>query len=529
MGPAARAEPGGTLERTRGIPYAAVRARLAGTRPVAAGSAALLAFVLGVAAVAGSAVGIADAGTAADPGEFVSYVAPSGYAWDDGIRPGQRVLEAATSDTAGGWYLLTEDPVTKRRFESSAWLHEGALRRSLPIAVGALVMAAIALLLALTRHRSSAVFAVLAVILATAPLGRLGEPLSSTVALAATVVLPFGWVAGRQGMRWPAQVLLLVTISAFVGYWVLARTLALPEYDNLDQLRSLVAFASLGVMLVALVAIPLLQREFPSLSPLRVVDLATLAILAAVSITIVAVFRLPPLLVAVVLVVAVAVYPSFRRTAAVAVDRLLLSDLRERAAIEATEEERARLARDLHDAPLQQLAGVIRRLEMNPEVAAESDELRGVAGQLRAVATNLRPPVLDDLGLAAALSFLADRTSTPDIEVVTDLADETGISVEERAPAGVELAMYRIAEEAVNNARLHGQATRVVIGGRIAPDRVHMSVRDNGRGLSRTEMDAAARRGRLGLASMRRRAELIGATLELSSHEGAIVEATWPR
>src|SRR4029079_10817486 len=123
----------------------------------------------------------------------------------------------------------------------------------------------------------------------------------------------------------------------------------------------------------------------------------------------------------------------------------------------------------------------IRRLEIMPGTEAESEDLRNLAGHLRNVATELRPPVLDDLGLPAALDYLAEEsTSNPPAarrdclaEEATstalpgsaDIVDKTVFGAERRPPADVELAMYRIASEAVGNAGRHSGGTRVPIRG----------------------------------------------------------------
>jgi signal transduction histidine kinase len=269
------------------------------------------------------------------------------------------------------------------------------------------------------------------------------------------------------------------------------------------------------------------RRELPPLSPLQLVDVVSLTGAAAVSVALVYVFGVSPLVIGGALLAAVLIYPRWRRTATVGADRLLLSDVRERAAMEATEEERARFARDLHDSPLQQLAGVIQRLEAMPSASGETDTLRSVAQQLRAVATDLRPPVLDDLGLASALHFLADRATTDDVVVTATIDDRTGIMLEERAPGGVELAIYRIAEEAVNNALQHSRGTEIAIVGMVAANEVEVSISDNGVGLVSSAVDDAARAGRLGLVSMRRRASLIGADLSILAGAGTTVKLRW--
>jgi signal transduction histidine kinase len=239
---------------------------------------------------------------------------------------------------------------------------------------------------------------------------------------------------------------------------------------------------------------------------------------------------LSPVIAAALLFGAVLVVPAWRRWFAARAERMLLADLRESARLDAVEAERAHLSRELHDVPLQQLAGIIRRLELLPEARAESEELRAVAEQLRGVATELRPPVLDDLGLAPALEFLAEAASTDEVAVVAEIEDLTSLDVGGRPPAEVELAVFRVAQEAVANALRHAQASEIRLAGEVAAGRIVLSVTDDGRGLDEAEARAAARRGRLGLASIRRRAEAIDAEVDISgSPEGTRVAVRWAR
>jgi two-component system NarL family sensor kinase len=222
------------------------------------------------------------------------------------------------------------------------------------------------------------------------------------------------------------------------------------------------------------------------------------------------------------------VLPSTRKRFGEPIEDALFGDVREAAAAEAAEAERARLARDLHDVPLQELVAVIRRLEIMPGTEAESEDLRSLAGHLRNVATELRPPVLDDLGLPAALDYLAEESTSSTLPVSADIVDDTGFGAERRPPADVELAMYRIASEAVGNAVRHSGGTRIRIAGSVAPGRVELTVADDGAGLAPDAAREAAKRKRMGLASMRRRAQAIDAELSIDgSARGTQVRIAW--
>jgi signal transduction histidine kinase len=209
---------------------------------------------------------------------------------------------------------------------------------------------------------------------------------------------------------------------------------------------------------------------------------------------------------------------------------MVLADIREQAKAEAVEGERARLARELHDVPLQQLVAALRRLELVPGAEAEVTHLEKVVDEIREVAIGLRPPVLDDLGLAAGLEFLADETSTATVPVIVNLDDLTGFDAERRPPEDVELAIYRIAQEAVLNAVRHARPTGVLITGSIDPDAVDVRITDDGSGLTSVRLKAASTKGRMGLASMRRRAQAIGADLSIDGREGGtVVRVQWMR
>jgi signal transduction histidine kinase len=180
--------------------------------------------------------------------------------------------------------------------------------------------------------------------------------------------------------------------------------------------------------------------------------------------------------------------------------------------VAAREEERRRIRRDLHDglgptlASVRLQLGVARRsLRSEPEAAeALLDELRGdvveATAAIRRLVYNLRPPLLDEHGLAGALRSLSRlieplplRLELP--EVVPPL------------PAAVEVALYRIAAEALHNVARHARATRCVLGLAITDDTVMLQVCDDGCGLQ------AGHRDGVGLAAMRERAEELGGSV----------------
>jgi signal transduction histidine kinase len=209
------------------------------------------------------------------------------------------------------------------------------------------------------------------------------------------------------------------------------------------------------------------------------------------------------------------------------IDRVFFVEERERISIQAAEDERARLSRELHDDPLQALAGVILQLEHRPEIHAERKTLRDVAAQLRGVATQLHPPVLDDLGLVPAIQSLFAEPGP--VEVSVEIENDAGYGRSQRPPADVELAAYRIIAEATGNAIRHSGCQRVIVRGRVGPLDLTIDVVDDGHGVRPREIEDAMRAGHLGVASMRRRAEAIDARLAHESHpeRGTVVSLRW--
>jgi PAS domain S-box-containing protein len=195
----------------------------------------------------------------------------------------------------------------------------------------------------------------------------------------------------------------------------------------------------------------------------------------------------------------------------------------------AQEEERRRVAYDIHDGLAQTAAAAHHHLQAfarhhppgSPQGQEQLDEaleiVRGVVGEARHLIHDLRPTVLDDFGLAAAVRLQVDALQAEGLEV--GLEDALG---DERLPPEIETTLFRVAQEALTNVRKHAPASRV----RVALDRsgraVRLLVRDEGRGFQPDE----AKRGngpgeRVGLSSMRERVSLLGGRFELHSEPGA--------
>jgi signal transduction histidine kinase len=178
-------------------------------------------------------------------------------------------------------------------------------------------------------------------------------------------------------------------------------------------------------------------------------------------------------------------------------------------AVAAAETERARLAADLHDDALQQLTMLVRTLDEGGHTA-EADEAREIATKLRSVVGDLRLPILDDLGAGAALEWLVERVEPlAGGPVKLERSDET------RPPANVELAVFRVAQEALTNAIKHGKPPIAVRYDVRTDGRVTLAIDDAGAGIGSEAAEEAPKEGHFGLVNMQQRAEQIGALLDV--------------
>jgi two-component system, NarL family, sensor histidine kinase UhpB len=189
------------------------------------------------------------------------------------------------------------------------------------------------------------------------------------------------------------------------------------------------------------------------------------------------------------------------------------------AALQAQEQERARVARDLHDEVNQSLTGLLLRLEAAreaapPELEAELAETKALANQamreLLSLARQLRPTALDDLGLAAAIAGQVKQLERPGLEAgLATEGDFSGLDDD------VQLVVYRVAQEALTNAARHSEAKRIAVSLRRSGGGVELEVADDGRGFAFEQSE----RG-LGIGGMRERALLVGAELTIESRPG---------
>jgi PAS domain S-box-containing protein len=194
--------------------------------------------------------------------------------------------------------------------------------------------------------------------------------------------------------------------------------------------------------------------------------------------------------------------------------------------IEAQEEERRRIARELHD----QIGQILTAVKMNLHAVQQfcqgseagsyvKDNIEAVDEALRLVrdlSVELRPPILDDLGLTTALRWYVDRYTKRtglNVDVVVDLPDEN-----ERFPRELETACFRIAQEALTNVVRHAKATQVLVRLTRDTDVLFLIVKDDGVGFDVDRLrKRASRVATLGLVSMQERAHAAGGTIEIDS------------
>lgn len=190
------------------------------------------------------------------------------------------------------------------------------------------------------------------------------------------------------------------------------------------------------------------------------------------------------------------------------------------------EKERKRLAQEIHDGPVQDLHGLhffLNTVTGSPDddwIDEMGDELMRVTSELRAMSADLHPPALHRFGLAAALRSHAERLQErhADLDVDMDLTDD---QVLDHCHDEFALSLFRIAQEAMNNAVQHGHADRIRVQLHCDEQNVVLDVRDDGDGFTPPDnWHALADHGHFGLLGMRERADAIGAVLDVESTPG---------
>ena len=190
------------------------------------------------------------------------------------------------------------------------------------------------------------------------------------------------------------------------------------------------------------------------------------------------------------------------------------------------EEERNRIARDLHDDTAQALYVLTRQVDnyirSSPNLTPDTtvflkglvEQIKTVSQGVRRFSQDLRPPLLDDLGLLSTIRWL-----TGDMEQRTHIIVKLTVTGKERRLAQhVELAIFRIVQEALRNVEKHASATTVDVKIEYAEGKINITVTDNGKGFKLAgEVGELPREGRLGLMGMKERAHLLGGNINIKS------------
>lgn len=203
----------------------------------------------------------------------------------------------------------------------------------------------------------------------------------------------------------------------------------------------------------------------------------------------------------------------------------------------AQEEERRRIAREIHDGPAQAMANIVLRSEISErmldrkEYASVKEELIDLKGQVRSgleevrkIIFNLRPMALDDLGLIPTLrKYVQDFEDRTKIRVKLEV-----VGIEARLPSAMEVAVFRLVQEALSNVWKHSQATYVTVEMTYQKQMVKMVVRDNGIGFAVDKLETKIAKGgsHFGIMGMRERIELLDGRMQIDSEPNAGAKLT---
>lgn len=511
MGQSLVRESGSSQREAEGFPQLWRRPDAYRLRRTALVAVACAAFVAAIVAIA-AAEGYPYAGVFVGDDGRIASVSATGFAWRDGLRPGQQVVRSSDADSELGWSIVVATPQGEVISREAPVL--ALLRGSLPFALASLAAGCLAVAFLRLNRSWSLPSACLGLAFASLPLFIANQP-STTAVLVLSAGVPAVALTARLRSRRRLAACFALAAVVVLAAWLTAFLQGISS-DLLEDGRRVLALGGTGF----LIADRAMVQRPSRVEPRQALWFLAAAALLGGGLVLIYFAIFPAPLIAVAMVLGLLALQPVRSAFGRKVELALLSDLRQQVAADVVEEERGRLARELHDAPLQELSAVIRRLELVPEASAEAASLRAVADQLRSVAIDLRPPMLDDIGLGAALDFLAEQVTTPGTVVEARLDDATELDRDSRPPTSVEFAIYRILREAVTNSLHHARARTITVAGTIAKNDIDLTVEDDGVGIDDGDSQRASGRGRLGLASMRRRAQAIGAELSVEARPG---------
>lgn len=204
-----------------------------------------------------------------------------------------------------------------------------------------------------------------------------------------------------------------------------------------------------------------------------------------------------------------------------------------RQVVTAREKEKQSLAHELHDVILQRAVDVVHEIdELTEEVPEEARktglkqlrrDIENIMEQTRQLVQELRPPMLDEIGFVTSLKGLVDSKTEQNIEITLSIRGK-----ERRLPEPIETTLYRIAEEALNNAKRHSQANQIKMVAEFAPEKVSLQISDNGIGFALpTPLELVSQR-KFGIVDMSERAQAMGGSFRIESEagEGMIITVT---
>lgn len=196
--------------------------------------------------------------------------------------------------------------------------------------------------------------------------------------------------------------------------------------------------------------------------------------------------------------------------------------------IKAQEEERKRVAREIHDAPAQSMANIVMRaeycqklLELHPEkvrdeLIALQDLVRASLADVRKIISDLRPMVLDELGLAPAIKrYLSDYEAQSGVKIKYIFTGRP-----KRLDNSIEIALYRIIQEAVSNIKKHARAKNANIKMNMLSDKVNIFIKDDGAGFDLSQILAGGENEKYGLLGIQERVKILKGELNISTVPG---------
>ncbi|WP_180954403.1 sensor histidine kinase [Bacillus sp. V5-8f] len=195
--------------------------------------------------------------------------------------------------------------------------------------------------------------------------------------------------------------------------------------------------------------------------------------------------------------------------------------------IEAQEEERKKLSREIHDGPAQMLANVMMRSDLIErvyrdrgarealtEIHSLKSMVRNALYEVRRIIYDLRPMALDDLGLIPTLKKYLQTVEEYNDGVLLEFKN---LGEEKRLPSDMEVALFRLIQEAVQNALKHASPRNIIVKLAMTKEMVSVSIKDDGKGFDSTQQ----KEGSFGLMGMKERVELLEGEMSIDSHPGA--------